>query len=70
MSVNGAQTRVLHACVKKKNVPHWLLCDITSNFKDFTKFGVKIREVDATHFKSLFFKFLYAFQDQSYARSK
>ena len=31
------------------------MCDVTSNFKDLTKFGLNIREVDTSHFKLLFF---------------
>ena len=38
-----------------------LLCDITSNFKDLTKFGSKIREVDTSHFELFVFILLYAF---------
>ena len=45
-----------------------MLCNIISNFKDITKFGSKIQEVDTSPFS--FFLFLYAFQDQSYACSK
>ena len=46
-----------------------MLCDRTSNFKDFTKFGSEIHEVDTWHFKLLFIKFLCAFLDQNYVLS-
>ena len=46
------------------------MCDITSNFKDLTKFDSEIHEIDTSHSKLLFIQFLYAFQVQSYARLK
>ena len=37
------------------NLPLWLLCDISSNFKDLTKFDSEIYGVDTSHFKLLVF---------------
>ena len=34
-----------------KKLPLWLLCDISSNIKDLTKFGSKIQEADTSHFE-------------------
>ena len=40
-----------------KKLPLRLLRDITSNFKDLTKFGSEIQEVDTSLFKLLFLNF-------------
>ena len=47
---------------EKKNLPLWLLRDITFNFKAITKFGSKPQEVDTSHFKLLFFSFCTPFR--------
>ena len=31
-----------------KKIPLWLLCDMTSNFEDLTKFASEIHEVDTS----------------------
>ena len=56
--------------MKQRILPFRLFCNITLNFKDITEFGWKIQEVDTLPYNIFFFKFLYAFQDQSYVRSK
>ena len=43
--------------MKWKNFPLWLLCDITSNFKDLTNFSSKIYEVDTLQLQIAFYLF-------------
>ena len=54
--------------MQKKYSSLWVLCHITLNIKDLTKFGSKIEEVDTSHL-NFFFNLCKPFRTR-YARSK